>query len=160
MGFPDLVRENECRLVGKPRGSRQLKSRHAFAPLGGPVSCHARRPREVIGPPLASIGSGQLDRVAKLVERPEDAAFEPSIWTMATPEQFMMGKCPKCEATPNIVVEALRARDESSQRTLPILQFLCDQCKTILSIALDPEWQAQVVAGQLRAVDQGSATSH
>ena len=72
----------------------------------------------------------------------------------------MVGKCPKCEATPNIVVEALRARDESSQRTLPVLQFLCDQCKTILGIALDPEWQAQVVAGQLRAVDQGSTTSH
>jgi hypothetical protein len=31
---------------------------------------------------------------------------------------------------------------------------------TILGIALDPEWQAQAVAGQLRAVDQGSGTSH
>jgi hypothetical protein len=72
----------------------------------------------------------------------------------------VIGKCPKCEATPNIVVEALRARDESSQRTPPVLQLLCDKCKTIVSIALDPEWQAQVVAGQLRAVDQGSATNH
>jgi hypothetical protein len=72
----------------------------------------------------------------------------------------MNGRCPKCEATPNIVVETLRARDESSQRTLPFLQFLCDRCNTILSVALDPELQAQVVAGQLRAVDQGSATSH
>ena len=72
----------------------------------------------------------------------------------------MIGKCPKCEATPNIVVEPLRARDEASQRTLPVLQFLCEQCKTIVGIALDPEWQAQVVAGQLRTVGQGPATSH
>ena len=36
----------------------------------------------------------------------------------------MIGKCPKCEATANIVVEPLRARDEASQRTLPVLQFL------------------------------------
>ena len=72
----------------------------------------------------------------------------------------MIGKCPKCEATPNIVVEPLRARDDASQRTLPVLQFLCDQCKTILGIALDPEWQAQVVAGQLRTVGQGSGASH
>ncbi len=72
----------------------------------------------------------------------------------------MSGKCPKCEAVPNIVVEHLRARDEASQRTLPVLQFLCDQCKAILGVALDPEWQAQVVAGQLRTVGQGSATSH
>ena len=67
----------------------------------------------------------------------------------------MIGKCPKCDATPNIIVEALRARDEGSQRTLPVLQFLCDQCKNILSIALDPEWQAQVVAGQLRTGRRG-----
>ena len=72
----------------------------------------------------------------------------------------MIGKCPKCEATPNIVVEPLRARDETSQRTLPVLQFLCDQCRVILGVALDPEWQAQVVAGQIRTVVQGSATSH
>ena len=72
----------------------------------------------------------------------------------------MSGKCPKCEAMPNIVVEHLRARDDASQRTLPVLQFLCDQCKAILGVALDPEWQAQVVAGQIRAVGQGSATNH
>ena len=42
----------------------------------------------------------------------------------------MIGRCPKCEATPNIVVETLRARDEAAQRTMPVLQFLCDQCKT------------------------------
>lgn len=71
----------------------------------------------------------------------------------------MIGKCPKCGATPNVIVEPLRARDEASQRTLPVLQFHCDQCKTILGIALDPEWQAQVVAGQLRTVGQ-SETSH
>lgn len=72
----------------------------------------------------------------------------------------MIGRCSKCEATPNIVVEPIRARDEASQRTLPVLLFLCEQCKTILSVALDPEWQAQVVAGQLRTVGEGSTTSH
>lgn len=72
----------------------------------------------------------------------------------------MIGKCPKCEATPNVLVEPFRARDESSQRTVPAVQFVCDQCKTILGVALDPEWQAQVVAGQLRTVGHGSATSH
>jgi hypothetical protein len=72
----------------------------------------------------------------------------------------MIGKCPKCEATPPLLVEPLRARDEASQRTLPVLQFLCGQCHTILGVALDPEWQAQVVAGQLRTVGQGSSTSH
>ena len=72
----------------------------------------------------------------------------------------MSGKCPKCEAMPNIVVEHLRARDDASQRTLPAAQFLGDQCKAILGVALDPEWQAQVVAGQIRAVGQGSATNH
>jgi hypothetical protein len=71
----------------------------------------------------------------------------------------MLGKCPKCEATPNIVVETLRARDESSQRTLPVLLFLCDQCNTIISVALDPEWQAQVVASQLRTADRGSTSN-
>ena len=68
----------------------------------------------------------------------------------------MNGKCPKCEAIPNILVEAFRARDEASQRTVPVLQFLCDQCNTILSVALDPEWQAQIVAGQLRTVGRGT----
>ena len=72
----------------------------------------------------------------------------------------MIGKCPKCDAAPNIVVEPLRARDEASQQTLPVLQFLCDHCKLILGVALDPEWHAQVVAGQIRTVVQGSATSH
>ncbi len=72
----------------------------------------------------------------------------------------MIGKCPKCDAMPNVIVEPLRARDEASQRTLPVLQFLCDQCKTKLGISLDPEWQAQVVAGQLRTVGQSSEASH
>ncbi len=69
------------------------------------------------------------------------------------------GKCPKCAATPNIIVVPLRARDESGS-TLPALQFLCDQCRTILSVSLDPEWQAQIVAGQLRTVGERSGTSH
>jgi hypothetical protein len=72
----------------------------------------------------------------------------------------MNGKCPKCDAVPNIIVEALRARDEVSKGTVPVLQFLCDQCRAILSVTLDPEWQAQIVAGQLRTVGQGPATSH
>ena len=71
----------------------------------------------------------------------------------------MNGKCPKCNAVPNIIVEALRARDEVSKGTVPVLQFLCDQCRAILSVTLDPEWQAQIVAGQLRTVGQGPATS-
>jgi len=72
----------------------------------------------------------------------------------------MNSKCPKCDAVPNIVVEALRARDEVSKGTVPVLQFLCDQCRAILSVTLDPEWQAQIVAGQLRTVGQRSETSH
>lgn len=72
----------------------------------------------------------------------------------------MQGKCPKCDAVPNIIVVPLRARDEISRTTVPVLQFLCDQCQTILSVALDPEWQAQIVAGQLRTVSDRSETSH
>lgn len=75
---------------------------------------------------------------------------------------MMEGKCPKCEAAPNVIVEAFRARDESSGRTIPVLRFVCDQCRTILSVSLDPEWQAQIVAGQLKSVGQrqDSDTSH
>ncbi len=79
---------------------------------------------------------------------------------MLTSETNMNSKCPKCDAVPNIVVEALRARDEVSKGTVPVLQFLCDQCRAILSVTLDPEWQAQIVAGQLRTVGQRSETSH
>ena len=43
---------------------------------------------------------------------------------------------------------------------VPVLQFLCDQCRTILAVTLDPEWQAQIVAGQLRSVGQGPPTSY
>jgi hypothetical protein len=66
----------------------------------------------------------------------------------------------KVRCSINIVVEALRARDEVSKGTVPVLQFLCDQCRAILSVTLDPEWQAQIVAGQLRTVGQGPTTSH
>lgn len=72
----------------------------------------------------------------------------------------MLGKCPRCGAEPNIIIAPFRARDEISKRTVPALQFICDQCHTILSVALDPEWQAQIVAGQLRTVGEGSETSH
>jgi len=68
----------------------------------------------------------------------------------------MQGKCPKCAATPNIIVMSTRARQTVSDTTVPILQFLCDQCETILSVSLDPEWQAQIVAGQLRTVSDRS----
>lgn len=71
----------------------------------------------------------------------------------------MHSKCPKCDAPPNIIVVPLRARDEVSGTTVPVLQFLCDQCRTILSVALDPEWQAQVVASQLRTVGESSYNS-
>ena len=70
------------------------------------------------------------------------------------------GKCPKCAAACNIIVVPLRARDDVSRTTVPVLQFLCDQCRTILSVTLDPEWQAQIVAGQLRTVGERSDTSH
>lgn len=72
----------------------------------------------------------------------------------------MQGKCPKCLAVPHIVVVPIRAREEVSKTTVPALQFLCDQCRTILSVTLDPEWQAQIVAGQLRTVGERSDTSH
>jgi hypothetical protein len=68
----------------------------------------------------------------------------------------MTGKCPSCKSEPNILVQPLRARDETAQRTVPVLQFVCDQCLTILGVALDPEWQAQVVASQLRSVGSGA----
>lgn len=72
----------------------------------------------------------------------------------------MQGKCPKCSAVPNIVVVPFRAREDVMKTTVPALQFICDQCQTILSVTLDPEWQAQIVAGQLRTVGEGSETSH
>ena len=70
----------------------------------------------------------------------------------------MQGKCPKCDAVPNIIVEALRARDEVSKKTIPVLQFLCDQCRTILSVTLAPASQEQIVA-ELRTVGEDPQTS-
>jgi hypothetical protein len=72
----------------------------------------------------------------------------------------MQGLCPKCAAVPNIVVVPFRAREEVRQTTVPALQFVCDQCRTILSVTLDPEWQAQIVAGQLRTVGERSGSTH
>lgn len=66
----------------------------------------------------------------------------------------MTGKCPKCDTACSILVQAIRARDEAAGKTLPALLFLCDQCHTILSVSLDPDWQAQIVAGQLKMVDR------
>ena len=80
--------------------------------------------------------------------------------TVADSNPTKHGKCPKCGAEPNIIVVPLRARDDISRSTIPILQFLCEACRTILSVTLDPEWQAQIVAGQLRTVGERSGTSH
>jgi hypothetical protein len=79
---------------------------------------------------------------------------------MHNPETTLNGKCPKCAAVPNIIIVSLRARNEGSGTTVPVLQFLCDQCRTILAVTLDPEWQAQIVAGQLRTVGERFDTSH
>lgn len=72
----------------------------------------------------------------------------------------MQGKCPKCNGVPNILVVPVRARQENPKTTVPVLQFLCDQCHTVLSVTLDPEWQAQIVAGQLRMVGERSDFTH
>lgn len=64
-----------------------------------------------------------------------------------------MGQCPKCEQGTSVVVEAIRAHDNSSGKTWPAVIFLCEKCRTILSVSLDPDWQAQIVAGRLKMVD-------
>ena len=79
---------------------------------------------------------------------------------MTDSDTSKQGKCPKCAEAPNIIVVPLRARDNVSGTTIPVLQFLCDRFRTILSVTLDPEWQAQIVAGQLRTVGEISGTSH
>ena len=38
----------------------------------------------------------------------------------------------------------------------PCLQFLCSRCHTVLGVSLDPDWQAEMVAGQLRSVGSAS----
>jgi hypothetical protein len=70
----------------------------------------------------------------------------------------MQGKCPKCDAEPHIIVEAIRARDEASKKTIPVLQFLCDQCRTILGVSLAPTSQEQIVA-ELRTVGEDSQSN-
>lgn len=69
----------------------------------------------------------------------------------------MTGRCPKCEAEVSVVVEAIRAHDNSSGKTWPAVIFLCEACRTILSVSPDPDWQAQIVAGQLRMVERHSS---
>ncbi len=71
------------------------------------------------------------------------------------------GGSQKCrEDAPNarpivtVLIELIRARDEVSGRTCPSVQFLCDRCRTVLGVSLDPDWQAQIVIGQLRRVGQ------
>lgn len=64
----------------------------------------------------------------------------------------MTGRCPKCESEAGVVVEGIRAHDHGNGTTWPAVLFLCEQCRTILSVSLDPEWQAQVVAVRLKAV--------
>jgi phage FluMu protein Com len=78
----------------------------------------------------------------------------------AEPETHMSGKCPKCQVVANVLVESIRARDEGAEKTLPAVQFLCSECRTILGVSLDPDWQAQIVAGQLRTVGISPGTSH
>jgi hypothetical protein len=69
---------------------------------------------------------------------------------------LMPGKCPKCGSAAHVVVEAIRARDDTAGKTWPAVLFLCDRCHTILSVSLDPDWQAQIVAGQLKMVGDGN----
>jgi hypothetical protein len=64
----------------------------------------------------------------------------------------MPGRCPKCETVVTVLIEPIRARDEASGKTCPAVQFLCSQCRTILGVSLDPVWQSQIVARQLRSV--------
>jgi|LNFM01.1.fsa_nt_gb hypothetical protein len=64
----------------------------------------------------------------------------------------MAGRCPSCKVEATIVVETARARHPESEMTWPAVLFLCEACRTILSVSLDPNWQAEVVAGQLRMV--------
>jgi hypothetical protein len=64
----------------------------------------------------------------------------------------MAGRCPSCKVEANIVVETTRARHPESEMTWPAVLFLCEACRTILSVSLDPNCQAEVVAGQLRMV--------
>jgi len=71
----------------------------------------------------------------------------------------MSGRCPKCNVEPNVIVEAIRARADASAKTWPAVLFLCDHCRAILGVSLDPDWQAQVAAGHLRSVAQGSDTN-
>ena len=66
----------------------------------------------------------------------------------------MTGKCPKCDVASSVLVKSIRARDETSGKTWPAVLFLCDRCRTILSVSLDPDWQAQIVASQLKMVDR------
>ncbi len=68
----------------------------------------------------------------------------------------MSGRCPKCGRVVTILMEPIRAREEASGRTCPSVQFLCGECRTILGVSLDPDWQAQIVAGQLRSVGSTS----
>lgn len=70
----------------------------------------------------------------------------------------MTGRCPKCEADVSVVVEAIRAHDGSSGKTWPAVVFLCKSCRTILSVSLDSDWQAQIVSGQLRMVERRSGS--
>jgi phage FluMu protein Com len=90
----------------------------------------------------------------------EPARCDTVLSKCAESETQMSGKCPKCQVIASIVVESIRARDERSEKTWPAVQFLCSECRTILSVSLDPDWQAQIVAGQLRSVGLTTGTSH
>ena len=68
----------------------------------------------------------------------------------------MSGRCPKCGRAVTVLIESIRARDEQSGRTCPSVQFICGECRTILGVSLDPDWQAQIMVGQLKSVGPSS----
>lgn len=64
----------------------------------------------------------------------------------------MAGRCPTCRKEPHVIAEAVRVRGGGAGHTWPAVLFMCDKCEAILSVSLDPDWQAELVAGQLRMV--------
>ncbi len=67
----------------------------------------------------------------------------------------MTGKCPKCGTDVTMAAESIRARDETSGKTLPAIQFLCSKCRTVLGVCLDPDWQPQIMGQLKRAESEG-----
>jgi hypothetical protein len=72
----------------------------------------------------------------------------------------MAGKCPKCEASENVIVVSLRVRDDTSSQTWPAVQFLCSRCRTILGVAFDPDWQSQMALERLKSISSDAGATH